>query len=77
MSETSVVMVLIIGTIELREVHQLRELIEVEHRLVLAVLTKERDVLAKVHILEVIRNKAAVAPLNALAEFGDSVRLGR
>ena len=70
-------MVLVVSTIELRKVHQLRELIEVKHGVVLTVLTKERDVLAKVHILEVIRNKAAVAPLNALAEFGESVRLGR
>ena len=44
-----------------------------EHRLVLAVLAKECDVLAEVHVLEMIRDKAAVATLNAFAEFFENV----
>lgn len=42
-----------------------------EHRLVLAVIAVKRNVLAEIHILQVIRNIAAVAALHALAEFLD------
>lgn len=45
------------------------EFLKVEHRLVLAVFAKERDILAEVHVFEVIGDKAAVATLDALAEF--------
>ena len=40
-----------------------------EHRLVLAVFTKECDILAKIHIFEMISDKTAVATLDALAKF--------
>ena len=66
-------MVLVVSTIELRKVHQLRELIEVKHGVVLTVLTKESDVLAKVHILKVIGDEAAVATLDPFAEFCERV----
>ena len=57
------------GLVQLSDVEQFCEIVEVEHRLVLAVLTKECHVLAEVHILEVIRDKTSVAALDALAEF--------
>lgn len=44
-----------------------------EHRLVLTVLAEEGDVVPEIHVLEVIGNKTAIAPLNAFAEFGDDV----
>jgi hypothetical protein len=66
-------MVLVVSTIELRKVHQLRESIEVKHGVVLTVLTKECDVLSEIHILYVVRNKAAVATLNSFAEFCERV----
>ena len=40
-----------------------------EHRLVLAVIAEKRDVLAEIHILEMIGDKASVTTLYALAEF--------
>lgn len=40
-----------------------------KHVPVLAVLAEERNVLAEIHVLEVVCNKASVAALNALAEF--------
>ena len=39
-----------------------------EHRLVFAVLAKEGDVLAEVHVFEVIGDKTPVATLDAFAE---------
>lgn len=54
---------------EFRDVHQFRELIEMEHGFVLAVFAKESHVLAEVHVLEMIRNEAAIATLDALSEF--------
>ena len=55
--------------LELRNVQQLRKIVEVEHRVVLTVLTKERHVLAQVHILQVIRDKAAVTSLYPLSKL--------
>ena len=40
-----------------------------KHRLVSAVFAKKRDVLAEIHILEVIGDKTAIASLNALSEL--------
>ena len=54
---------------ELRNVQQLRELIEVEHRFVLAVFAKERHVLAEIHVFEMVCNKASIAALDAFSEF--------
>lgn len=45
-----------------------------EHRLVLAVFAEEGDIFAEIHILEVVRDKAAVATLNSLSELFDCVR---
>ena len=62
--------VIVVGDLfEFRDIEQLREIIEVEHRVVLAVVAKERHVLAQVHILQVIGDEASVTPLNALAEL--------
>ena len=44
-------------------------MVEVKHALVLAVFAEERDILAEIHVLEVICDKAAIATLDALAEF--------
>jgi hypothetical protein len=55
--------------VQLADIEQFCEVVKVEHRLVLAVLAKESDIFAKVHILEVIRDKTSVAALNALSEF--------
>ena len=40
-----------------------------EHRLVFAVLAKERRVLAEIHVLEMVCDETAVATLDAFAEF--------
>ena len=54
---------------ELRNVQQLRELIEVEHRFVFAVFAKERHVLAEIHIFKMVCDEASVAALDAFSEF--------
>jgi hypothetical protein len=54
---------------ELVQIEQARKLVEMKHRLVLAVITVKRDVFAEIHIFQVIRNIAAVTALHALAEF--------
>ena len=54
---------------QFRNIHKPGEVVEVEHVLVLAVFAKERHVFAEMHVLEVIRDKAAIAALNAFAEF--------
>lgn len=59
----------VVGRVELFKVHQLGKLVEVKHRLVLAVLAKERRILAEIHVFEMICDKAAVTSLNALAKF--------
>lgn len=68
-------MVLILAFLELRWVEQGRKLVEVKHRIVLAVFAEKGDVLTQVHILQVIRDKAAVAALDALAEFFENLVL--
>jgi hypothetical protein len=40
-----------------------------EHRLVFAVVAKERDVFAEIHVFEVIGDKTSVATLYAFAEL--------
>lgn len=62
-------MVVFRNLFELRYVQQLGEIIEVKHRIVLTVIAKERDVLAEVHILQVISDKTAVTTLNTLTEL--------
>ena len=57
-----------IAFIELADVEELCKVVEVEHCIVLAVLAEERNILAEIHVLEVISDKAAIAALNALAE---------
>lgn len=44
-----------------------------EHSLVLTVLAEECDVLAEVHVFQMIGDKTAVAALDALAEFVENV----
>ena len=56
------------GLIQLADIKQLCKVVKMEHRLVLTVLAKERDILAEIHVLEMISNKTAVAALDALAE---------
>jgi len=55
--------------LEFRNVKQFRKIVEVEHRVVLTVLTKERHVLAQIHILQVIRNKASITTLYPLSKL--------
>jgi hypothetical protein len=43
--------------------------IEMKHRFVLTVLTKECYIIAKIHILKMIRDEASVTSLYAFAEF--------
>ena len=40
-----------------------------EHRIVLTVFAKKGNVLAEIHVLEVIGDKASIASLNALSEY--------
>lgn len=56
---------------QLAQIQKARKIVEVKHRLVFAVLAEERDVLAEIHVLQIIRNITAVAALHALAEFLD------
>jgi hypothetical protein len=60
---------------ELGNVEQTSELIKVKHVVVLAVFTKERDVLAEVHVLKVIGDKTSVAALYAFTKFGEDLFL--
>ncbi len=55
--------------IKLAQVQQLRKIIEVEHRFVLTMLAKERDILAEIHILEMVRDKTPITPLYPLAKL--------
>lgn len=63
-------MVMIFGNFfELAYVEMLRKKLEVEHRIVFAVLAKESNVFAEIHILEMVCNETAVAALNAPPEI--------
>ena len=68
-------MVFVFRFLQFRRVHKTRKLVEVEHRVVLAVLAKEGHILAEVHILEMIRDKASIAALDALGKLLQNVRL--
>jgi hypothetical protein len=54
---------------ELCRIHQFCEVIEVKHRIVLAVLAEERRILTEVHILQMISNEASIASLYAFAKI--------
>jgi hypothetical protein len=55
--------------LQFRYVYQPREFVEMKHVLVFTVLTEKSHILAEIHVLEVICDKAAIAALNALAEY--------
>lgn len=57
--------------IELGQIDQLREFVEMEHRLIVAVFAEKGNVLAEIHVLQVIGDKTAIAALHALAEIFD------
>jgi hypothetical protein len=57
------------GLVQFAQVEQFGEVIKMEHRLVLAVFAKKRHVLTQVHVLEMIRNKAPVTPLDTFTKF--------
>lgn len=54
---------------EFRDIQELREIVKVEHGVVFAVVAIERDILAEIHILQMIRDEAAVTSLYPLTEF--------
>ncbi len=61
--------------LQLAYVQQPRKIIKMEHGFIFAVLAKKGHVLAQIHVLKVISNKAAVAPLNTLAEGVNYLRV--
>jgi hypothetical protein len=66
-------MMMVVGhLLEFVDIDQLGKFVKMEHRLVFAVLAKKRDVLTEIHILQVICDETAVAPLNALSEVFDA-----
>ena len=58
------------GFVQLGDIEQFCKVVKMEHRLVLAVLAKECNVFAEIHIFKVIGDKTAVAALDAFAEVG-------
>lgn len=58
------------GFAELRCIEKFREILEVEHRIVFAVLAEERHIVTEPHVFEVICDEAAIATLDAFSEFG-------
>jgi hypothetical protein len=54
---------------QLRDVEHLREIIEVKHRIVLAVLAIIGRVFAEPHVFQIKSHEASIAALYALAEF--------
>ncbi len=66
-------MMVLTDLVQLAQIEQAREFVKVEHRVVFAVFAEECDVFAEVHVFEVIGDKAAVATLDALAEFVENV----
>lgn len=62
-------MMMFVGNfLEFAQIDKPGKIFKVEHRVVLAVIAKERHIFTEIHVFQMIRNKAAVAPLNALAE---------
>lgn len=59
--------------VQFADIEQLCKVIKMEHRLVLAVITKECDIFTEIHILEVICDKTAVATLDAFTKFFKNV----
>ncbi len=66
-------MVIVGHLFQLRNIQKLRKVVEVEHRLVVAMFAEERHVFTEIHVLEVICDKATVATLDAFTEFGDGI----
>ncbi len=54
---------------EFGDVEDARELVEVEHRVVFAVLAVKGRILAEPHVFQIKGDEAAVAALDALTEF--------
>lgn len=69
-------MVALLSILELLKVYQSGKIVKVEHRVVLAVLAEERNVLTEIHILQVICDKAAVASLDAAAKLVERLLVG-
>jgi hypothetical protein len=69
------VMIVVRRFFQLRHVHQFREIVEVEHGVILAVFAEERNVFAKVHVLQMIRNEAPVTALYAFGENSQNFRI--
>lgn len=61
--------------LQLADIQKTGEFIKMKHRFVLAVIAEKRNVLAEEHILQMIRDKASIASLNALAKFDYDFRL--
>lgn len=61
------VMILFGNFAEFFAVEYFRENVKVKHRFVPTVFAEISDIFAQIHILQMIRNKTAVATLNALA----------
>lgn len=59
--------------VQFRKVHLPGKIVEVEHRIVLTMLAEKCNVLTQVHILEMISDKAAIAPLYALTKSFECV----
>ena len=55
---------------EFRGIEQLREIIEVEHRIIFAVFAEERDVVPEPHVLQMKSDETSVTSLDSFAEFG-------
>ncbi|PYS88931.1 MAG: hypothetical protein DMF62_08440 [Acidobacteria bacterium] len=51
------------------DIDVLRKQIEMEHRVILAMLTEKGNVFTEIHVLEMVRDKTPVTPLNSFAEF--------
>jgi len=62
-------MVVCLTAIKLGRVKQPRKIVKVKHRVVLTMFAIERNVLTQIHILEMIGDKAAIAPLDPFTEF--------
>jgi len=45
--------------------------VEMEHRIVLAMFTEKGNILAEIHVLEMVGDKTPVTPLNSFAEFAN------
>lgn len=54
---------------EFAQIQKARKLVKMEHRFVFTMFAIKRYIFPQIHILKIIRNKAAVTALHALAEF--------